>query len=68
MPAKTKTPSKIKCPWCGRVIGFSKSGNIEPHVGPGGVKCVGVGQPRDQVLAQMQLHEECLAEKRRRSR
>lgn len=42
----------IKCPWCMRDgIGFSKSQTIEPHVGPGGVKCVGVGQPKHQVLA-----------------
>lgn len=40
----------VKCPWCGRVVGFSKSRRLEPHVGPGGVKCVGVGQPEHQVM------------------
>ena len=40
----------LKCPWCGRTVGFSKSSRIAPHVGPGGVKCVGVGQPYHQVV------------------
>lgn len=42
---------KIKCPWCGRPkVGFSKGGTLEPHVASTKVKCVGVGQPKHQVL------------------
>jgi hypothetical protein len=41
---------KIKCPWCGRMVGFSKKGTLEPHVQASKVKCVGVGQPKEQVL------------------
>jgi len=51
---------KIKCPWCGRTVGFSKSGNIEPHVQSNKVKCVGVGQPRVQVLAHIELRKEIM--------
>ena len=40
----------VKCPWCGRLVHFSKKKTLEPHVGPGGVRCVGVGQPEHQVL------------------
>lgn len=51
MRMKTKTKKdKVKCPWCGRLIAFSKGDTVEPHVGPGGVKCVGVGQPKHLVL------------------
>jgi hypothetical protein len=57
---------KIKCPWCGRIVGFSKKGNIEPHIASTKVKCVGVGQPRDQVLAQIKLHNECITSKRKK--
>lgn len=39
----------LKCPWCGRMVTFSKSNRIASHVGPGGVRCVGVGQPQHQV-------------------
>lgn len=56
---------KIKCPWCGRKIGFSKSGNIEPHIVSTKIKCVGVGQPKDQVLALIKLKEETLKSKKR---
>ncbi len=40
---------KVKCPWCGRKVGFSKKGNLEPHVESSGVQCAGVGQPRSVV-------------------
>lgn len=52
-----RTAERIKCPWCGRVVGFSRSGSIEPHIVSPKVKCIGVGQPRDQVLALIDLHE-----------
>lgn len=45
-----KSQAKVKCPWCGRVVGFSRGDRLVPHVGPGGVKCAGVGQPKHQVL------------------
>jgi hypothetical protein len=49
---------QVKCPWCGRMVGFSRSDRIEPHVGLGGIKCVGVGQPRHQVLEEVDAVEE----------
>lgn len=48
---------KIKCPWCGREVGFSKSNRIMPHLGPGGVRCVAGGQPKHQVLEMIKRKE-----------
>jgi len=45
------------------LVGFSKSGNLEPHIVSSKIKCVGVGQPRQQVLAWMKLADECRKEK-----
>jgi len=42
---------KIKCPWCGKMMGFSKNGNLEPHIQSTKIKCVGVGQTKETVLA-----------------
>jgi hypothetical protein len=57
--AKRKKPKlRVKCPWCGRMVGFSKSENLEPHVGPGGVRCVGEGQPKHQILDLVELKAE----------
>lgn len=46
---KEKKP--LKCPWCGKMVGFSKAQRIEPHLQGNRVKCWGVGQPREQVEA-----------------
>lgn len=58
-----KKSEQIKCPWCGRMVGFSKGSNVMPHLGPGGVRCVAGGQPKHQVLAQMELSEQCRKER-----
>jgi hypothetical protein len=42
--------SKIKCPWCGKIVEWSKAGNLKPHLSPGQTRCVGSGQPKHQVL------------------
>lgn len=39
----------IKCPWCGREVGWSKANRLEPHLQSPRVRCVGGGQPREQV-------------------
>lgn len=41
---------KIQCPWCGRIVGWSKRDNLEPHINQAGKPCVGQGQPKHQVL------------------
>jgi endogenous inhibitor of DNA gyrase (YacG/DUF329 family) len=48
----TKTHGRkltVKCPWCGRTVGFSKKGNLEPHMQSARVRCYGVGQPEELV-------------------
>jgi len=54
---KSKVMKKIKCPWCGRMVGFSKSGNLEPHIQSTNVKCVGVGQLKLTVTALIKSKE-----------
>jgi len=35
---------KVKCAWCGRTdVSLTKKGGLSPHLGPGGVRCVGSG-------------------------
>jgi len=39
----------IKCPWCTKKVAVSAKGCIESHLGPGGVKCPGVGVDIHQI-------------------
>lgn len=41
--------AKVKCPWCGRMVEYSKKQRLGPHVQSGRVKCVGVGQTKETV-------------------
>lgn len=49
---------KFKCPWCGKLVSYSRKGNVEPHVQSPGVQCVGAGQPKQQVKQLKRLQRE----------
>jgi len=59
MSRKAKPKGKslaVKCPWCGRTVGFSRSDRLAPHVGPGGVACAASGQTGYQVRDLSESH------------
>lgn len=37
--------NSVRCPWCQRQPVRLKRGRLVSHLTPGGVRCVGVGQP-----------------------
>jgi hypothetical protein len=41
---------KIQCPWCSKAVEHRK-GRLSSHVTAGGQKCVGIGQPVEQVAS-----------------
>lgn len=44
-----KQKDQVKCPWCGRMVCFSKKHHLAPHMQSGRVKCWGTGQPEETV-------------------
>ena len=45
MTSKGNKSSYVRCPWCSRQPVQVKRGRICSHLTPGGIKCVGIGQP-----------------------
>jgi uncharacterized C2H2 Zn-finger protein len=64
-PLMTHGREKVQCPWCGRLVGWSKKGNLEHHINQAGNACCGSGHPRDSV---MQIKRAQLAEAARKAR
>ena len=46
---KIRQAKKVRCPWCGKLVGISSSRNLLSHVVSKGIKCVGIGQPVDTI-------------------
>jgi hypothetical protein len=42
---KIRQSKKVRCPWCGKMVGISSSQNLLSHIVSKGIKCVGIGQP-----------------------
>jgi len=47
----------LRCPWCGKRPVPTKRGRLASHVTAGNIKCIGIGQPVDQVRAWNALRE-----------
>lgn len=43
--SKNNRKTFVRCPWCQKQPVPTKRGRINSHLTPGGVKCVGIGQP-----------------------
>jgi hypothetical protein len=53
----------VRCLWCGKQPVSIKRGRLASHVTSGNQKCLGIGQPVEQVVAHQKLREECYDQK-----